>query len=246
MILGNVAFSVFALFLAISIDHTSSQCVKQSSCTCVFPNGEGYNISSLSTDTLKSIPVSNYTFAFQPCRNIVMNIVSTNSECNKSPGVSLCAYSKIQNQTYNFGTVEETTFEEVQGIETYTALVLKHESNITYIRLICCETCENPRLVMNHDPKFGQKNHLTLMSVHTCKIKMVSTGLSTGSFLVILLFIFSGIYLIGGALTMKFLRGATGLEMLPNYAFWSDFPSLVRDGIAFTFSGCKADSYDRI
>lgn len=53
-------------------------------------------------------------------------------------------------------------------------------------------------------------------------------GLSTGSVLVILLFVFSGIYFAGGALGLKFLRGAVGLELIPHYEFWSDLPGLVR------------------
>jgi len=66
-----------------------------------------------------------------------------------------------------------------------------------------------------------------LSSPYGCKIEL-QKGLSTGSVLVILFFIFVGIYFIGGAIALKMLRGATGWEMLPNHNFWIELPSLVR------------------
>ncbi|CAL1530934.1 unnamed protein product [Lymnaea stagnalis] len=72
-------------------------------------------------------------------------------------------------------------------------------------------------------------------------------GLSVGSVLVILFFVILLIYLIGGLLFLKFVRKAEGSEVIPNIEFWKDFPSLVKDGIMFTFRGCKADTtYEKI
>ncbi|KAK0070612.1 hypothetical protein PV326_002301, partial [Microctonus aethiopoides] len=88
--------------------------------------------------------------------------------------------------------------------------------------------------------------NLTLLSSKTCLIRLKSLGLSTGSVLVILLCVFSSLYFIGGAVALKVFRGAVGLELIPNYDFWSDLPGLVRDGVAFTFSGCSIVSYERI
>jgi hypothetical protein len=53
-------------------------------------------------------------------------------------------------------------------------------------------------------------------------------GLSTGSVLVILFFVFTTLYFVGGAVALKLLRGAEGREMIPNYDFWVDLPNLVR------------------
>ena len=35
-------------------------------------------------------------------------------------------------------------------------------------------------------------------------------------------------YFIAGILVMKFVKGATGKELIPNYAFWSDLPHLIK------------------
>jgi hypothetical protein len=53
-------------------------------------------------------------------------------------------------------------------------------------------------------------------------------GLSTGSVLVIIFFVFIILYFVGGAVALRLLRGAEGKEMIPNYDFWVDLPNLVR------------------
>lgn len=35
------------------------------------------------------------------------------------------------------------------------------------------------------------------------------------------------VYIVGGILFLRFYRGASGVEMIPNYEFWKDFPLLV-------------------
>ena len=41
-------------------------------------------------------------------------------------------------------------------------------------------------------------------------------------------FVFLLIYLIGGMLFLRFIRGAKGWEQVPNYEFWYEFPLYVR------------------
>ena len=41
-------------------------------------------------------------------------------------------------------------------------------------------------------------------------------------------FIGVALYLIIGVIIMKCVKGATGVEMIPNYKFWSDLPLLIR------------------
>jgi cation-dependent mannose-6-phosphate receptor len=52
--------------------------------------------------------------------------------------------------------------------------------------------------------------------------------LSAGAtFLVIFGSLFAA-YLFGGMAIMKFVKGAQGVEIIPNYGFWSSLPSLVK------------------
>jgi len=61
-------------------------------------------------------------------------------------------------------------------------------------------------------------------------------GLSTGSVLVILFFVFTTLYFVGGAVALKLLRGAEGREMIPNYDFWVDLPHLVSVSVCWLCS----------
>jgi hypothetical protein len=51
-------------------------------------------------------------------------------------------------------------------------------------------------------------------------------------------------YFVVGGIFMYTKRGARGVEVIPNYAFWKDFPFLLKDGFLFTISPCyKRDKY---
>eukprot|EP00057_Strongylocentrotus_purpuratus_P010335 XP_011664809.1 PREDICTED: cation-dependent mannose-6-phosphate receptor-like [Strongylocentrotus purpuratus] len=52
-------------------------------------------------------------------------------------------------------------------------------------------------------------------------------GLTGGGILCIIFTVLLVVYIVGGVLFQKFGRGATGKELFPNYAFWSDFPIFV-------------------
>ena len=48
-----------------------------------------------------------------------------------------------------------------------------------------------------------------------------------GVFMLILVIV-AIIYFVGGILILKFLRGATGIEMIPNHEFWCGLPHSIR------------------
>jgi len=54
-----------------------------------------------------------------------------------------------------------------------------------------------------------------------------------GVVFIIIFFTLLGVYFIGGALFMKFARGASGKEIIPNVEFWADLPSLIKEGVMF-------------
>jgi hypothetical protein len=43
-------------------------------------------------------------------------------------------------------------------------------------------------------------------------------------------------YLVVGIIIQAGVRGARGVEVIPNLSFWKDFPFLLKDGILFTFT----------
>lgn len=62
-----------------------------------------------------------------------------------------------------------------------------------------------------------------------------NSSLSNGSVFLILLFVGFIIYMVGGACVLYTLRGARGLEMIPNIDFWKGLPSLVRVSLLYTY-----------
>jgi len=55
------------------------------------------------------------------------------------------------------------------------------------------------------------------------------------------------IYFFGGIVMLK-LRGAEGLEMIPNYAFWINLPGKIKERVVYCLNGCKKpeDTYEAI
>lgn len=241
MFKGNGSFVIFALLFLFFCDRTSSECTQLTPCLCVFANGEGYDLTNLTNSGTLKATASNRTFIFQPCKNAALTSNRTD-ECSTGNGVSLCVQQGNQNRS--LGTIEETKLVFQPGVAKQPNWMLRHANSTTIVSLSCCETCQT-QLSVDSIPNDLQY-HLLLVSPYACKALLHAKGLSTGSILVILLFVFSGIYFIGGAVALKLLRGATGWEMLPNHEFWCELPSLVRDGIIFTFNCFRADSYERI
>lgn len=109
------------------------------------------------------------------------------------------------------------------------------------ISLICVPNSAVNNLTAKGEKVAEDVNYIfTLRSPHACLVP--NPGLSAGSVLLILLFVAVMVYIIGGILFLRFYRGASGVEMIPNYEFWKDFPLLVKDGMIFTFRGCKSDT----
>jgi len=59
-------------------------------------------------------------------------------------------------------------------------------------------------------------------------------GLSGGSIFLIVFFVGGFAYLAGGFAYKNKTEGASGLEAIPNIAFWRELPALVKDGFTFT------------
>jgi len=56
-------------------------------------------------------------------------------------------------------------------------------------------------------------------------------GLSAGATFLVLFFTLFSAYFFGGMAVLKFIKGAQGFEMIPNYEFWTGLPSLVKVNI---------------
>ncbi|XP_066140575.1 uncharacterized protein [Euwallacea fornicatus] len=113
---------------------------------------------------------------------------------------------------------------------------------------LACDTYSSTDLkISNH-----ATDNLILYSPLVCVQHISHHQLSSGSIFCIMFFVAFSTYFIGGALIMYFIRGARGMEILPNFDFWASIPGLIRDGLIYLLSGCRpftvssAKTYDRI
>ncbi|XP_034935754.1 uncharacterized protein [Chelonus insularis] len=236
MYLRNVKCFISIIITILMTNYVKSTCIESKSvCTCIRSDGKGYDLSPLKHESPIFSALNN--FVFQPCKNIDLTFKgSVKSDCKSS---SVCMNNKTE--SVNLGTIEESEWELSNDNDVY--LVFKHGKYITKINLVYCHNCSSTLIVQNSSLSTYK---LVLVSPKCGLVMLRPRGLSTGSVLVILFLVFSSLYFIGGAMALKFFRGAVGWELIPNYDFWSDLPVLVRDGVTFTLSGCTAVSYERI
>ncbi|XP_021922901.1 uncharacterized protein LOC110831330 isoform X2 [Zootermopsis nevadensis] len=193
------------------------------------------------------------SFFFHPCSNVPYGHHTGSDDC--SSGSSLCLFNKTSNTFQNLGTTEDNRF--LFGNLKDSPVILYKHGNITTGILLQCVYRTRTSFTVIGVPDEEVTHKLRLESKWACPAFELRTdktisqnsdeGLSTGSVLVIIFFVFTILYFVGGAVALRLLRGAEGRELIPNYDFWVDLPNLVRDGMTFVLSGCQTTpSYDRI
>ncbi|CAD1468069.1 unnamed protein product, partial [Heterotrigona itama] len=227
MVEKNEILLVLGLFLILFCKQSSSECKQLTPCSCMFSNWQGYSlmplVNSMPLNDTKLNNTTNYTFFFHPCTNMPLSN-NKSSNCYTGDGVSLCAMK--DNNIFFWGKAEETEI-SLEMDNSRPPVFTFHRNNITIIiALSCCSLCETRLYV--EAIKSESEYHLLLSSLYACKVMMHTNSLSVGSTLLIYFSVAFGVYFIGGALTLKLLRGATGWEMMPNHEFWRSLPSLVK------------------
>jgi len=66
------------------------------------------------------------------------------------------------------------------------------------------------------------------------------SGLNGGAIFLIIYFVAIAVYLIAGIIYKAFVKGARGLEVIPNIEFWMTVPGLVKDGCIFIYRSIAA------
>ncbi|XP_052246550.1 cation-dependent mannose-6-phosphate receptor-like [Dreissena polymorpha] len=237
---------IYLSILCVSKIVTSQTCQKSSACSC--KEGEfTFDLSPLNTKNPRfsvnaTSAGTSYMYTFQPCTPL--------AECGAATTAAACQTAQTAGSvSYNLGTSNSANF---NGSIIANTLELQFteglEGRRTFIKMVCKKDGD-PEL--KYEDESPSKNYkFILLSSYACQPSPTPSpgrGLSPGSVLVILFFVFLFVYFVAGMLFMKFGRGAVGTEVIPNYGFWSSLPGLIKEGVAFTCSGCKADtSYAKI
>ncbi|XP_065342100.1 uncharacterized protein LOC135940908 [Cloeon dipterum] len=221
-------------------------CPLLANCKCRFPWGRGFDLSNLTTInvTLSSVNISSGdTVIFNPCPSSQ----ALNNSCPQN--AAICKVSSDGNTTHILGFHENATISTV-GANTlvqYSYTDDDNSSKSTSVKLICAYNGEATTLTEDPTVPGG----LILTSKEVCSTDVPDEAnedeLSSGATFLFIFFSLFAAYFFGGMAILKYIKGAQGVEMIPNHEFWTSLPSLVKDGFYFAMSGCRGSpSYDRI
>ncbi|KAK7109085.1 hypothetical protein V1264_013193 [Littorina saxatilis] len=237
-----------------------SQCTQDGPCKCTSDKGtlDLTPITGNPPFSDQSDSSGSWLFSYSPCTPFTEGSM----ECTN---VAACQVSADMSQTYPTGTVDSATFG--QGSDgstqvTYASTDSSGTTRTTIVTLTCDETADPGTLnVVGEDPNNAAHYDMTLTSKHACFSGSGpgpgpgpnpgpgggSDGLSVGSILCIVLIATLFVYVAAGIAIQKGVRKASGKEVIPNYTVWSAVPGLIKEGVQFTFRGCKgSSSYDKV
>lgn len=232
---------------------TASGCRRVGDCSCEFYDGTGINLRPVIENggpPLHANESNGNAYYFMPCKDIQYttddNKPNITNECSK--GYTLCKYDAAGERFVRLGELKETQFTTDDGLHLS---YIKPNQSITHVKLVCTT---DKKSYFFPDSTDNVTTHLLLFSPYACPIVMEDYSKpSTGTVLLIMLFVVSVSYFLIGATVNAFYIGARGVEIIPHVDFWRELPSLVRDGAQFLQNGCRVtnrapdpDSYDAI
>lgn len=75
-----------------------------------------------------------------------------------------------------------------------------------------------------------------------CHYSPESNSLSGGAVFIIILVVVLVVYIVGGVLFLRFARGASGKDLIPNRMLWSATQSYAADGLRYSFQVIRQGS----
>ncbi|XP_030754292.1 uncharacterized protein LOC115881070 isoform X2 [Sitophilus oryzae] len=239
-------------------------CQNVSPCVCIFNQTAQINIDSLIAkngfiDDSTELQQNTTTYYFHGCTDGDFKN-PYNSQSNFTASLIRCdtfvtPINKAKDSLFNgtceaIGKANEIRYALVEGQSNHYKIVYDNQkiNSLPSIQLVCVDSQDTSLKISNHGA-----NELLLYSPAVCvKYSTLPEGLSFGTIFCLIFFISSIIYFVGGGLILYFARGARGIEVIPNYDFWTSLPGLIKDGTIYILGGCRpftvstAETYDRI
>lgn len=229
-------------FITTFVIGTGFKC-KKVDCGCQFKDESGTYEISMKSISKRGKPFytnvrgigHSWTYDIDPCYGF-----TNRSDCED---VTMCQYSSDGKERFPVARYDIVSYSPFVDRKSPITVVY---NNVTYgepkatrqmkIVLTCSELGKPPTV----KEETGQVNvyKVAISSPEVCPKKVQpnsggSGGPSTGTILVIIFFVVLVVYLVAGVLFMKYRRGATGREVIPNIEFWSSLPGLIKDGCVF-------------
>ncbi|XP_074655141.1 uncharacterized protein LOC141908823 [Tubulanus polymorphus] len=218
-------------------------CEKKGNCICQMADGSGtIDLTSLAELAPGQDAVfSNVTgtdlnlYSFKPCVGFTERYSKHVCE-----NVAVCEYDRKNSKYLNLGSPDSVVFKAIATNNSTVTMVYTVGSGssqiTTNIKLQCSDT--NKLSVIGAANK--NLREMVLSSKCAC-LDGCLNRLSVGSVLLITLTFLTATYLLVGCLYNKTVYNSSGCELIPNYTFWSELPSLIKDGYLFFISPCLGD-----
>jgi len=91
----------------------------------------------------------------------------------------------------------------------------------------------------------GEEFHIEIQSRCCCpgRCQYSSGSIGGGAIFVIILVVILFVYIVGGMTFLKFSRGATGADMIPNRLVWLNILSYAIDGLRYSIQVIRQKSF---
>uniref|UniRef100_A0A182Q7A0 Mannose-6-phosphate receptor domain-containing protein n=1 Tax=Anopheles farauti TaxID=69004 RepID=A0A182Q7A0_9DIPT len=232
----------------------ASECKPIGNCACEYYDGTGIDLKQvmdIGEQPLRTNVSDGDAYYFSPCKESTITTYDdsstiTKNECRK--GYTLCKFDAVKQELIRLGELNETRFTSSDGL--YLSYIKPNQSE-TYVKLVCSR---DKKSYFFFESSTNVTTHLLLFSPYACPVVVEDFSKpSTGTVLLIMLFVGMLSYFVIGATVNAFYIGARGMEVIPHLDFWRNLPGLVRDGAQFLQNGCRVphrapdpDSYDAI
>lgn len=211
-----------------------------------------FDLSSLKGQEIEFSNI-NYVFRFSICSNI-------KEQCGFEKCTTEFGGCRSENEFDEYCLGKHTDDDKFEIINEGKGLAITYESGDRYddgcwitkdrnlrIEILCDKNIKGiPTKIEAIEPTCDPLiTYYTFRFSHMAGCPL-SSGLSPGSIMLIILFVSIAVYIIGGIIINAVIRKKTGVEMIPNSSFWMGFPSLIKDGFFFLIGRRSNEVYETI
>ncbi|XP_066302917.1 uncharacterized protein [Branchiostoma lanceolatum] len=236
----------------------TTSCTKDSACSCTMSDGSGIvslqfveNGNPTYKDQVATIAKDEYLYSWNPCTPFTEGPAGDPDSCTN---MAACQISNDQQNFFGLGTHDSAQFatdtDPDTGGTVVTVVYQTSGSGRASEVLLKCTTGATVFTVLG---ELQQGQYIFQLESPCCcpgaaaGCADMGAGISGGTIFLIALISVIVVYFVGGMIVMKFVKGAQGLEIIPNSGFWSSLPGYIKAGVLFIVSPCRrGGKYDSI
>eukprot|EP00731_Ephydatia_muelleri_P037170 Em0407g2a len=239
---------LWATFLIVLLQRGRSQSCGAGSTACKCTGTDPKTSKSVTFDISTLFPsypttvngASGWNYIYNPCNTFTCGGSSPNQ-------ANVCQQSKTSTSTeYNAGATPEWTIVNSTSFTIRYSATTSGIVRTTTVTFIGVATLSQPQTTTAAETGTGKYAFTVYMPISGGGGGGGGGAVTGGGgdsgyvgFILISLIISALIaYFVVGAIIMYTLKGARGIEVIPNIGFWKDLPFLIKDGVLFMLSPC--------